>query len=85
MSSFTVDYNVFPEGEKRIAAALKDCKLWLGTKQYHKVIRILTTDRGRTPRNFIYLGLMLQGIQGYPADVMVQEFWSPQRDLFDTV
>lgn len=83
MSSFTVDYNVHPEGEKRIVAALKDCKQWLGTKQYRKVVRILTTDRGRTPRNFIYLGLAMQGIQGYPAEVMVQEFWSPQRDLFD--
>jgi hypothetical protein len=31
----------------------------------------------------ITLGLAVQGIQGYPAQVMIDEFWSPQRDLFD--
>ncbi len=85
MASFTVDYNVHPEGEKRIAAALKDCKAWLGTKDYRRIIRILTQDRGRTSRNLIMIGLAMQGVQGYPAEVMVQEFWSPQRDLFDAV
>jgi hypothetical protein len=43
----------------------------------------LVADRGRTSRNFVFLSLALQGVQGYPAEVMVQEFWSPQRDLFD--
>lgn len=83
MSSFTVDYNVYPEGEKRIVAALNDCKKWLGTRQYRKMVRLLVADRGRTSRNFVFLSLAMQGIQGYPAEVMVQEFWSPQRDLFD--
>ena len=81
--SLTVDYNIHPEGEKRIMAALADCKKWLGTKDYRRIVRALTQDRGRTSRNMITLGLAMQGIQGYPAEVMVQEFWSPQRDLFD--
>jgi hypothetical protein len=83
MTHYTVDYNALPEGEKRIAKALKDCKDWLGTRQYREIIQIIRTDRGRTSRNMLLLGLSLRGIQGYPAEVMIDEFWSPQRDLFD--
>ena len=83
MSHYTMDYSTLPEGEKRIAKALKDCKDWLGTQQYRKIIRIIKADNGRTPRNLLMIGLALRGIQGYPAEVMIDEFWSPQRSLFD--
>lgn len=83
MAHFTVDYNTIKAGEKRVAKALKDCKDWLGTKQYRKIIQIIKADNGRTSRNLLLFGLAMRGVQGYPAEVMIDEFWSPQRDLFD--
>ncbi len=61
--------------------ALMDCRKWLGNRQYHKVIDILKGDNGRTPRSLVIFGLSMQGIQGYPAQVMVDKYWSPQMTL----
>ena len=81
--SFTVDYNAYPEGEQRVMAALTDCKKWLGTRDYRKVVKALSADHGRTSRNMLRLRLAMNGIQGFPAEVLLDEFWTPQRDLFD--
>jgi len=64
-----------------VKKALKDCKDWLGNAQYKKVCDILKTDHGQTPPNLIRIGLMMQGIQGYPAQAMIDTYWSPQRRL----
>jgi len=61
--------------------ALMDCRKWLGNRQYHKVIDILKSDNGRTPRSLVVFGLSMQGIQGYPAEVMINKYWSPQMLL----
>jgi len=63
------------------AKALKDIKQWLGTKQFNKVAKILANDHGRSSRFMITLGLSMQGIQGYPAEVMADKYWSPQMQL----
>jgi hypothetical protein len=66
---------------KAEAKALKDIKQWLGTKQFNKVAKILANDHGRATRFMIILGLSMQGIQGYPAEVMADTYWSPQMVL----
>jgi hypothetical protein len=58
------------------AKAIKDCKEWLGTKQFNKVVKILKEDEGRTSKQLVLFGLSLQGIQGYPANVMVELYHS---------
>jgi len=80
--SYEIEYSdlVSPE---TIQKALDDCKNWLGKDQYKKVCKILQADNGQTPRHLVRLGLMMQGIQGYPAEAMIDTYWSPQRDLFD--
>ena len=64
-----------------IKKALSDCKDWLGKARYKKVCDILKADHGQTPPNLIRIGLMMQGIQGYPAQAMIDTYWSPQRRL----
>jgi hypothetical protein len=56
--------------------AIKDCKEWLGTKQFNKVVKILKEDEGRTSKQLVLFGLSLQGIQGYPANVMLELYHS---------
>ena len=61
--------------------ALMDCRKWFGNRLYRNVIEILKGDNGRTPRSLVIFGLSMQGIQGYPAQVMVDKYWSPQMTL----
>ena len=75
----TIKYDV--TSLKSEAKAIKDCKDWLGTKQFNKVVNIIKNDCGKTSRGFVVIGLALQGIQGYPAEVMISKYWSPQRTL----
>lgn len=62
-------------------AAIADCKKWLGKKQFAQVVRILQNDKGQSTRQLVLFGLAMQGIQGYPAEVMVGRYWTPQREL----
>jgi len=79
--SYEIEYDDLQSPET-IQRALEDCKEWLGAKQYKKVCKILADDKGRTPMSLIVLGLMMQGIQGYPAKAMIDTYWNPQRELF---
>ena len=56
--------------------AIKDCKEWLGAKQFNKVVSILKQDEGRTSKQLVLFGLNLQGIEGYPAEVMIELYHS---------
>jgi hypothetical protein len=77
---YEIRYDRSNEAEAQ-AKALKDIKQWLGVKQYNKVAKILADDHGRSTRFMITLGLSMQGIQGYPAEVMADTYWSPQMLL----
>jgi len=81
MSSYTIDYGNIPDGDQKMYCAIQDCKKYLGTRQFKKIVYILQGDKGQTPRNLVRLGLALQGIQGYPADAMIDMFWDSQREL----
>ena len=78
--SYEIEYDT-TDVAKAEAKAIKDCKQWLGVKQFNKVTKILKEDKGRAPRSIIRAGLSFQGIQGYPAEVMIDKYWSPQMEL----
>ena len=78
--SYEIEYSNTASAET-VKKALDDCKDWLGKARYKKVCDILKTDHGQTPPNLIRIGLMMQGIQGYPAQAMIDTYWSPQRRL----
>ena len=78
--SYEIQYNNIGS-EETIKKALDDCKDWLGKARYKKVCDILKADHGQTSPNLIRMGLMMQGIQGYPAQAMIDTYWSPQMRL----
>ena len=55
--------------------AEQDCIYWLGKEQFDKLVAILQADEGRTNENLVRLGLSLQGIQGFPAEVLMNKYW----------
>jgi hypothetical protein len=79
--SYEIEYSDCKSPET-IQKALDDCKDWLGADQYARVSMILMQDKGQTSRNLLRVGLMMQGIQGYPAEAMINTYWTPQRELF---
>ena len=79
---YTVRYSDLASQET-VNKALADCKKWLGNAQFKNVCKILQADNGRTSASLIRFGLMMQGIEGYPAKVMMDTHWTRQRDLFD--
>jgi len=78
--SYEIEYSNTASAETA-KKALDDCKDWLGKARYKKVCDILKTDHGQTTPSLIRIGLMMQGIQGYPAQAMIDTYWSPQRRL----
>ena len=81
--SYEIEYSDLNAAATK-AKALKDCKDYLGTRKFNLIAKALKADNGRTS----HLGLRMQlaiycGIQGYPATALLEEFWSPQRDLFE--
>ena len=73
---YEIDYS-----SKTVEDAINDCKEWLGTKQFNRVVTILKMDCGRTSKHLVRLGLAMQGIQGYPAEAMINKYWNPQQEL----
>jgi len=56
--------------------AIQDCKDWLGEDQFNKVVGILRTRDEKVNQNMMLLALSFQGIQGYPAEVMLERYWA---------
>lgn len=79
--SYEIEYSDLGSPET-VQRALDDCKEWLGADLYKKISMILIQDKGQTSRNMIRMGLMMQGIQGYPAEAMINTYWNAQRELF---
>jgi hypothetical protein len=78
--SYNIEYDLsLPEQAQ--AQAIADCKDWLGSKKFKKVVNLLKEDKGRTSRNIVIFALSFQGIQGYPAEAMVNKYWNAQREL----
>jgi len=79
---YTVQYSDLASQETA-NKALADCKKWLGSARFKNVCKILQADNGRTSASLVRFGLMMQGIEGYPATVLMDTYWTRQRDLFD--
>lgn len=61
------------EGEKEMKA-VADCRDWLGEKQFKKVQQILLQGaREGVSDQILRMGLMLQGIQGFPTEVLIKQ------------
>jgi hypothetical protein len=62
--------------------ALKDIKDFWGAKHFKKVTKALADDHGRSSKQMIFIGLSIcGGIEGYPAQVLVNKYWTPQMLL----
>lgn len=76
---YTVDYSKFPEWEAKINA-LKDAEDWLGKPRFRKVVKLLKNDNTSSKR-MLYLALAMLGIQGYPAQAMIEVYARKQLEL----
>jgi len=61
--------------------AMKDTQEYLGKAMFRKVVGILQNDYTSSKRMMI-LGLAIIGVQGYPAEVMVDMYAPKQLKLF---
>lgn len=55
--------------------ALQDCKDFLGARKFKEVSLILANDHRQTSKHIVLFGLSLTGIEGYPAEVMLETYW----------
>ena len=61
------------EGDKE-TQAIEDCRNWLGEKQFKKVQQILLQGaREGVSDQILRMGLMMQGIQGFPTEVLIKQ------------
>ena len=61
--------------------ALSDIKDFWGASHFKKVTEALAEDHGRSSRRMINISLMMCGVQGYPADVLLDTYWTRQMLL----
>jgi hypothetical protein len=70
--SYEIKYENLDSAETK-AKAIEDCKDWLGS-HFDKVVEILAHANPDMSPNLVRLGLSMQGIQGYPADVLIETY-----------
>ena len=61
--------------------ALSDIKDYWGAKHFKKVTKVLAEDHGRSSKQMIIISLGMCGVQGYPARVLLDKYWTPQMLL----
>jgi hypothetical protein len=67
---------------KAEAKALKDIKDFWGAKHFKKVTKALADDHGRSSKKMILISLSIcGGVEGYPAHVLLEKYWTPQMRL----
>jgi len=76
MPSYEIKYDTSNVSEAQ-AKAVQDCKDWLGSKGFDALMKEFerVNGGGASPKREIEVALMMIGIQGYPAQVLV-EFYS---------
>jgi hypothetical protein len=78
--SYKKDYSGQPEWMAKVDA-MKDVQDYLGKPMFRRVVKLLKNDY-RSPKHALSLALMLIGINGYPADVMIDMYAPKQLKLF---
>ncbi len=61
--------------------AVKDAKQWLGGGRFNKIVKILQGNEGVMSRDDVHYVLNMIGVQGFPAEVMIERYWQPQMSL----
>ena len=67
-----------PEAE---AKALADIKDFWGTRRYNKFVKAFSIFKGRVSRIELEVALAINGVEGYPAVVFIDKYYSPQMEL----
>ena len=75
--SYEIEYADIESAETK-QKALSDIKDYWGAKHFKKVTKVLAEDHGRSSRQMINISLMMCGVQGYPAKVLLDTYWTPQ-------
>jgi hypothetical protein len=79
MMSYEIQYDLTdPKAEDQ---AIKDIKDYWGAKHFKKVTKVLAEDHGRSSKQMIIISLGMCGVQGYPARVLLDKYWTPQMLL----
>ena len=73
MSSYEIKYDTSDVSAAQ-AKAIKDCKDWLGAKGFDALMKEFERDNtgGASPKRELEVALMMIGIQGYPAQVLIE-------------
>jgi hypothetical protein len=76
MPSYEIKYDTTDEQQAK-DKAIQDCKDWLGKENFAKLIEAFERDIASvpSPRQEIRVGLMMIGIQGYPAEVLIDTYY----------
>ena len=78
--SYEIEYADVESAETK-QKALSDIKDFWGAKHFKKVTKALAEDHGRSSKRMITISLGLCGVQGYPARVLLDTYWTPQMLL----
>ena len=83
LTSFSMDLRILriKPDSKAETKALKDVKQWFGTKKYNQFVKAFTVCKGRVNRIELEIAMAINGVEGYPADVFIDKYWSPQMQL----
>ena len=73
MAHYTIEYENIDDKETK-RKALKDCLKWLGISEYKDVAKAIRQSKGAS-KSLIVWSLGMRGIQGYPAEVMVDHYF----------
>ena len=71
---YTIEYDDVTSCDTK-QKALDDCRKWLGRRQFNKVVQLLKEDQQQSSRYMVTVGLSFQGIEGYPAEVLIDTYW----------
>ena len=61
------------------AEAITDCIEWLGEDTFNKLVKELKKCRNCT-LDYLYFGISLTGIEGYPAKVLIEAYVDPTKN-----
>ena len=77
MPSYTIKYDTTDEQQAK-DKAIQDCKDWLGKENFAKLIEAFKQDIASaepSSKQAVKVGLMMIGIQGYPAEVLINTYY----------
>jgi hypothetical protein len=66
---------------KAEAKALADIKGFWGARRYNKFVKAFSIFKGRVSFIELEIALAMNGVEGYPAQVFIDKYYSPQMEL----